>query len=404
MNQHELLQKDSLWMQKTEEPQIVICSRVRLARNLERTPFSQMLNQKAAKQVAEEIVNALEKIRIGGQSQITDVGEELEARQVVSKNADPSQADPGETDLGKAKDDLSKDGIVTANPEKLTYFHLNSLSEIELRVLQEKHLISKELVRAKKESGVALTWDHRAAIMVNEEDHLRIQVLDPGDMLAEAYRMASRLDDSLEGKLDFAYRERQGYLTACPTNVGTGLRASVMVHLPALVMTNQAQQILGTLAHLGLAVRGLYGEGSQSLGHIFQVSNQITLGKSEEDIIAHLEAVTKQIIEMEMNAREAMRKQVPLTLEDKVWRARGILQNARILTFDEAIRLLSLDCLGSDMGFFSRNYYSFASLLVNVHPGCLQYYKGSEMDPVRRDQERALMIRKAMRKKSSPER
>jgi len=273
---------------------------------------------------------------------------------------------------------------------------LAELNGIERQVLVEKHLVSPDLGEAAGSRGVALAPDHRYAVMVNEEDHVRIQVLLPGNQLMEAHRLADKLDDAMEAELDFAYRERQGYLTACPTNVGTGLRASVMVHLPGLVLMQQVQQVLGALARLGFDIRGLYGEGSQASGHMFQVSNQITLGKSEEDIINHLNAVTGQIVEHELRARKLLQAQTPLVLEDKVWRARGTLQNARLLTSEDAIHLLSHDRLGSDLGLLPKVRDSFASLIVGTRPGCLQYGLEKELDSGQRDIERARLVRGAM--------
>jgi len=341
----ELLLRSSLWMQEAENSPVVMSSRIRLARNLENVPFPHSLSAERSEQVARIIAQVLDSVDVEG--------------------------------------------------DRLTYLPLTELSPIELQVLIEKHLISADLANAKRERGVALTHDHRVAIMVNEEDHLRMQVLLPGDQLREAYRLADSLDDGIEERLDFAYREAQGYLTACPTNVGTGMRASVMVHLPALVMTNQVQHLLGTLTHLGLAVRGLYGEGSQALGHLFQVSNQITLGKSEEDIIAHLEAVTGQIVGMELQARENLLQQARLVLEDKVWRARGMLQNARLLSSADAMLYLSQDRLGTDLGILPKSGQTFAELLVDSNQGCLQYKLNRELDSQQRDEQRANQIRAA---------
>ncbi len=346
MERNGLLLQQSAWMEETDVPSVVLSSRIRLARNVENTPFPHVLSAEEAAKTEKTLVEALASVNVEGDS--------------------------------------------------LEYLSLDRLMPVERQVLIEKHLISPALADQPQARGVALAKDHRMAVMVNEEDHLRLQVLLPGNQLLETYRLASALDDALEGYLDFAYREAQGYVTACPTNVGTGLRASVMVHLPALAMTNQVQQVLGALTHLGLAVRGLYGEGSQAFGHIFQVSNQITLGKSEEDILAHLGAVTGQIVEHEMQAREALKRQAPLILEDKVWRARGILQNARLLTSEDTLHLLSHDRLGIDMGILQKSKRTFATLLVESRPGCLQYSLERELDPGQRDAERAGLIRKAL--------
>ena len=341
MTHKELLLQHSAWMTETDSP-VVISSRVRLARNLEDFPFPHVLGPEGAGQV-EQIVSQV----------LTDI----------------------EGNIG------------------LRYISLTELNSVEHQVLIEKHLISPSLGGSSGARGVALAPDHRYAVMVNEEDHVRIQVLMPGNQLLETHRLATGLDDELEAKLDFAYRESQGYLTACPTNVGTGLRASVMVHLPGLVIMKQVQQVLGALTHLGLDVRGLYGEGSQASGHMFQVSNQITLGKSEEDILTHLDAVTGQIVEHELQARELLQVQMPMLLEDKVWRARGTLQNARLLSSEDAMHLLSHDRLGSDIGLLPKIKDCFASLIADTRPGCLQYILDRELDPSQRDEERAKLVR-----------
>ena len=349
MRRKELLLGQSAWMQGSDNSSVVLSSRIRLARNLENTPFPHVLSLEQSHTVEERLSKVLQSLSV--------------------------------------------------DEEELTYLPLTDLTTIEQQVLIEKHLISPGLVHSRGSRGVALTKDHRISVMVNEEDHLRLQALLPGDQLRETYRLAGLLDDALEEQLDFAYQETKGYLTACPTNVGTGMRASVMVHLPALVMTNQVQQILGSLTHLGLAVRGLYGEGSQAFGHLFQVSNQITLGKSEEDILTHLEAVTGQIVEHELQAREDLQREVELVLEDKVWRARGTLENARLLTSEDAMHLLSLDRLGVDLGLLPRNSKSFPTLLVDSLPGNLQYMQDQELEPGRRDEERARLIRSALSQK-----
>ncbi|HVJ47569.1 protein arginine kinase [Desulfitobacterium sp.] len=350
MQRKELLLGQSEWMKESSDSAVVLSSRVRLARNLENTPFPHVLSPEQSHEVEEKIAKVIKGVTVEG--------------------------------------------------EPLTYFSLPNLSAIEQQVLIEKHLISPGLVQSKGSRGVALSADHRISVMVNEEDHIRIQALLPGDQIRECYRLASLMDDSLEEHLDLAYQEAQGFLTACPTNVGTGMRASVMVHLPALVMTKQVQQILGSLTNLGLAVRGLYGEGSQAYGHLFQVSNQITLGQSEEDILTHLEAVTGQIVEHELHAREAMQHGAKLVLEDQVWRARGTLENARLLTSEDAMHLLSLDRMGVDMGLLPRMGKSFPTLLVDSLPGNLQYIQDQELDQGQRDEERARIIRNALSHKN----
>ncbi|MDA8229220.1 MAG: protein arginine kinase [Desulfitobacterium hafniense] len=346
MSRRDLLLRHSAWMQGSDSSTVVLSSRVRLARNLEEAPFPHVLSAEDAIKLEQMLSEVLSKVDVEGQ--------------------------------------------------KLSYLSLPELTSIEKQVLLEKHLISPALMGHQQGRGVGLIPDHRVAVMVNEEDHLRLQVLLPGGNLRETYKLATDLDDQLEKELDFAHREAHGYLTACPTNVGTGMRASVMVHLPALVITNQVQQVLGALTQLGLAVRGLYGEGSQAYGHIFQVSNQITLGKSEEDIITHIEAVTGQIVEHELQARQTLNKQARISLEDKVWRARGILANARILTSEELMHLLSEDRLGIDLEILPKLKTSFTTLLVDSLPGCLQYMLDQQLDPSERDEQRARFIRNAI--------
>lgn len=346
MERKNLLLQHSDWMQGSTQVPVVLSSRIRLARNLENTPFPQILSLEGSQKLEKKV---------------------SETFQVINS-------------LG----------------EKLEYYSLTDLTAIEQYVLIEKHLMSPALASSRGSRGVALNPDHRISVMVNEEDHLRIQALLPGDQLKEAYQLANDLDDELEKELDFAYREAQGYLTACPTNVGTGMRASIMVHMPALVMTHRVQNLLGALAHLGLAVRGLYGEGSQAYGHLFQVSNQITLGKSEEDTITHLEAVTKQIVEQELQAREGLLREARLALEDKVWRARGTLENARLLTSEDVLQCLSLDRLGVDLGILPRHKRSFSMLIVETSPASLQYVLNQELNPEQRDEQRAKYVRQAM--------
>lgn len=329
MNNRELLSKDSYWM-KDEEMPIVLSTRIRLARNLTDSTFPHDINEQEALRIEAKITTALADFIFEG--------------------------------------------------EKLHYLALNKLTDIEKRVLIEKHLISPGFPELGVARGVAVSESHKVSIMVNEEDHLRIQVLMPGNNLWEALRTAGMIDDYLEERLDIAYKDKFGYLTSCPTNVGTGLRVSVMVHLPALVRTNQVQKVLGALAPLGLAVRGLYGEGSRAFGNIFQVSNQITLGKSEEDTLAHLEAVIHQLVEHELQAREMLKIEAPLITQDKLWRARGILGNARLLTSEETFTLLSEDQLGIDMGILPKANAGFVSLLVNSLQGCLQYKINRPLD------------------------
>ncbi|HWJ03163.1 MAG TPA: ATP--guanido phosphotransferase, partial [Verrucomicrobiae bacterium] len=206
-----------------------------------------------------------------------------------------------------------------------------------------------------------------------------------------------KADDVLENALDIAFSEKNGYLTSCPTNVGTGLRASAMLHLPALVMTSQVNRVLGLLPQLGLAVRGLYGEGSEAMGNLFQISNQVTLGKTEEDILANLSAVAKQIVDKEREARQGLLREAREQLEDRVWRAFGLLSNARLLSGQESLALLSDLRLGLDLNLLSKGSPEiFCELMVITGSAHLQYIAGQEISTVARDMERAKVVRTRM--------
>ncbi len=234
--------------------------------------------------------------------------------------------------------------------------------------------------------------------MINEEDHIRIQCLFSGLQIKEALDKANVVDDILEEQFDYAFDEKLGYLTSCPTNVGTGLRASVMVHLPALVLTRQMSRIVPAINQLGLVVRGIYGEGTEALGNIFQISNQITLGKSEEDIVDDLVSIVQQIITQERAARKALLKTSNIQLEDRVFRSYGILANSRVIETKEASERLSDVRLGIDLGYIkhlSRNILN--ELMILTQPGFLQQYEGGPLRPIERDMKRASFIRERLK-------
>ena len=242
---------------------------------------------------------------------------------------------------------------------------------------------------------MVLQDDEAVSIMVNEEDHLRIQVLLPGLMLWEAWDMANNIDDTLETKVTYAFDDELGYLTCCPTNLGSGLRASVMVHLPGLVLTNQVSKVLKALSQVGLAVRGLYGEGSEPLGNLFQVSNQVTLGRVEKEIIEDLISVTKGLIEQERSARELLlNSDTGSQLTDRIYRAYGILSHARIISTQEALGLLSSLRLGVDMEIIGNvEPKKLDELMVLIQPGFVQYIAGGDLSSDERDEARADLIR-----------
>jgi protein arginine kinase len=288
--------------------------------------------------------------------------------------------------------------ILNQSPiEKFGHMELLKIEELQplqKRVLVEKHLISPHLAEDSRYGAVLLTENEEVSIMINEEDHIRIQCLYPGLQLSEALDAANEIDDWLESNVQYAFDEKHGYLTSCPTNVGTGLRASVMMHLPGLMLTQQINKIIPAINQLGLVVRGIYGEGSEALGNIFQISNQITLGKSEEDISRDLKGVVSQLISQERSAREALRKTSNIQLEDRVFRSLGVLSNSRIIESKEAARCLSDVRLGIDMGYIDKMPKTILNeLMILTQPGFLQQYAGGSLRPYERDIRRAALIR-----------
>ncbi len=280
-------------------------------------------------------------------------------------------------------------------------YHLMADLNYEDRLtLVEKHLISPQLINENKHSGVWLNDNESTSIMINEEDHIRIQVVLPSLQLEEGFKRADEIDNFLESKLEYGFNEQKGFLTACPTNVGTGLRASIMLHLPALVYTKQINRILGAVSQLGLAVRGIYGEGSESLGNILQISNQVTLGQSETEIIDNLKRVTKQIIDHENNSRQYLIEENKINIKDKVCRAYGILANAYTITSKEALELLSYVKLGVDLKIIDNiKPEFFKQLIVITRPGFLQKLYGQQLNTEVRDIKRAEVIREILAKR-----
>jgi protein arginine kinase len=240
-------------------------------------------------------------------------------------------------------------------------------------LLHERHLVSKELVGSGRDgrtpAGAALVTDGEAGIMVNEEDHLRIQSLKSGFALGPAYAAVQALDAAIGQHLTFAFHHEFGYLTSCPTNAGTGLRASVLIHLPGLVLTKEIGKVLQGLSQVGLTFRGLYGEGSEVVGNFFQLSNQTTLGKSEEELLDHLGTMVRKVIEYEEEARHILQRDAPMVIADKVWRAYGLLRYARSMSFEEAMNLLSGVRLGVGLNLISNlSVYTLNKLLVFTQP------------------------------------
>ncbi len=338
------------WMDAVgPESDIVISTRVRLARNLRGLPFPHLLDENTGKRSMQKIRDALPKNGRG-----IFQGMELVA--------------------------------------------MSQLSPLDRSILMEKHLISPEHAETNSpHRGVVVNHDGSIAIMVNEEDHLRIQCLLSGLQINQAYQYAQTVDDKLEETLDYAFDSRRGYLTACPTNVGTGMRTSVMLHLPATVMTNQINSLVQNITQFGLTVRGMYGEGTEATGRLYQVSNQVTLGQTEEDIINNLWTVVLQIVEQERHLRDRLIKEMKYQLEDRIMRSFGVLTNARMITSNEALALLSDVRMGMDMGLVPRvNRQVLNELIVAIRPAHLQRAAGREMDPVERDLKRAEIIREKL--------
>ena len=277
------------------------------------------------------------------------------------------------------------------------FIPINDLSRIEKRLLVEKHLISPYMIKHVRPSAVMISKNEQVSIMVNEEDHIRLQMYLPGFQLEETLQRANELDDWLEEYIDYAFDEKRGYLTSCPTNVGTGMRASVMMHLPALVLTRQINHMIPAINQVGLVVRGIYGEGSEAIGNLFQVSNQITLGKSESDIVEDLGSIVQQLIKQEKRARATLVEQTGMRLEDKVFRSYGTLKYSRILESKEAARCLSNVRLGIDLQMIKGiSGQILNELMILTQPGFLQKYAERILTPQERDILRAELIRERL--------
>jgi len=325
---------------------VVLSSRVRLARNLKDIPFPHLLQEDDARDLMLKVKTAVDSVKRKGSWGV------------------------------------------------LHFVDLESLAPLDRMVLVEKHLISPQHAQPGKGKGLAFREDEALDIMVNEEDHIRLQCLYSGLELEEAWVAASGMDDLLEEVLPFAYSERLGYLTACPTNAGTGLRASVMVHLAGLSMAGQVGRVLTAVNKVGLVVRGLYGEGTEGQGNVFQISNQITLGQTEKEIIENLSTVAQQVVSEEKRMRETLLRSNRHEVEDRIWRSMGILSNARALTSKEAMKLWSDVRMGVDTGIIPHlTVGEINEVMVMSRPNFVQKVSGREMSPSERDMKRAEMIR-----------
>lgn len=327
--------------QKAPDGDVVISSRVRLARNLANYPFSLKISNDQAEKMVEEVKETTEDLNQG---------------------------------TGK----------------KHYSCNLGTLSNIDKRAMVERHIISPNLVENQQVTGLILSEDETISIMINEEDHLRIQSIVGGMNLEAAYEVASRVDDIVSEKLDIAFDEKYGYLTSCPTNVGTGLRASCMVFLPALSLAGIIHRMFEELSKYGVTIRGIYGEGTKSLGSLYQISNQKTLGKTEREIIYSLNNVVNQIVKQERLKRQEIQDNNYDKIEDQVYRAYGILKYARQLTSSEAMSLLAqiklaIDC---DLIKFDKDV-NIHKLMMGVQPGSLQWTIGKDVDDSQENYSRA---------------
>jgi protein arginine kinase len=295
--------------------------------------------------------------------------------------------------------------VVEGLPEMKDSFSevMDTLSALDKQILVERHLISREHAAKGAGSGLVLNRDETLCFMINEEDHLRMQALRPGLQIRQAWMAIDQADSALDKKLDYAFTAELGYLTACPTNLGTGVRVSAMLHLPGLVLAEQINPIIQSVNKLGLAVRGLYGEGTEALGNVFQVSNQMTLGESETAIVERLEKVVAQIIEHEENARGTLLEKKPKIVFNHIGRAYGILANAHSISSKETMNLLSLMRLGVDVGLFPGVERSLVDeLFILTQPAHLQKQHSEKLSAEERDLLRADMVRERLKSVSRP--
>jgi len=277
----------------------------------------------------------------------------------------------------------------------VSYLDVSKLEGLDRQFLVERQLISREHADSEGARGVAIDDNEQVSLMINEEDHLRIQVLKSGFDLAAAWEKINSIDDLIESQVTYAFHDRLGYLTACPTNVGTGMRVSVMLHLPALVITRQIDKLFRSLQKISLAVRGLYGEGSQAMGDFYQISNQITLGRTEEDLVKQVSEVVPSIIDYERKARDYLVRESKQNLHDRVSRAYGILRTAQTISSEETMHLLSSVRMGVNLGLIPElQIPTLNQLFIHTQPAHLQKLSGSELDSADRNIERARYLRK----------
>lgn len=277
------------------------------------------------------------------------------------------------------------------------FIDFTRLPIVERQVLVEKHLVSKELAESKIECGAIISDSENISIMLNEEDHLRIQCLGAGLQLDELWALADKIDNLLSESIDFAYDNKFGYLTCCPTNIGTAIRASAMLHLPALVMTGYIKGILESITKLGVAVRGMFGENTETTGNIFQISNQVTLGRTENDIVSGVRSLANQIVGQERELRQELLQQNGIRLVDRIHRSYGVLRNARFISAEETLQKLSDVRLGVNLGLLPGiDETRLNALMLDIQPGNIQQKIGHALRPDDRDITRANLVREVM--------
>lgn len=347
MKINDFIHNSGQWLKGTgAHANIVMSSRIRLARNVSQHPFPNKARKKDLQEVLTMVEEAIAKIN------------------------------------------LFKDTVT---------FHINDLDNVDRQFLVERHLMSHEHATNPEAKALIVSKEEVLAVMVNEEDHLRIQVMESGLTLKESWDVATAIDDALSKKLNFAFSPQWGYLTSCPTNTGTAMRGSVMLHLPALVMTKQINKVLTAISKLSFASRGFYGEGTQASGNFYQISNQVSLGHSETDVINNIIGLIRQIIEQEEQARQALLLQNRPMLEDKIFRSYGVLKTAHIISSQETVELLSMVRLGVDLQILKDvDRKSINDLFIMIQPAHLQKLEGKKLSAAERDIKRASLIREKM--------
>ena len=347
MEFNDFIHSTGQWLMGTgTNANIVMSSRIRLARNLAKKPFTNKARKKELLEVMDSIQSAMQTI------------------------------------------DYFKNSL---------FVKINELDNVDKQFLIERHLMSHEHAADPEGKALVVSKEEVLSVMINEEDHIRIQVLKSGFDLDEAWKIADAIDDSLAQKLDFAYSSNWGYLTACPTNTGTAMRGSVMLHLPALVMTKQINKVMNAISKLNFASRGFYGEGTQASGNFYQISNQVSMGHSEQDVIQNIHGLICQVIEQEEQARQALVLQNRPVLEDKIFRSYGVLRNAHIISSQETVELLSMVRLGIDLNIIKDvDRPAINELFLMIQPAHLQKLDGKKLSSAERDTKRASLIREKL--------